>query len=309
MKPNSIYLGPRIDPMRRQLTKSRKLPPSPKAWFTAGMKVAFQGVPGAYSELAAHDYFKKQKFDIVPCPEFQDVFIAVTKGKADWGVVPVENSLTGSIHQNFDLLLENRLSIRGELKLRISHSLLALPGASLKTIKHVYSHPQALWQCKKYISSIKGAKPVDYFDTAGSAKHVSELGDLTIAAVASKTAAAHYGLKELKAGIENNKKNFTRFFVLSKTKSKKIPRNPKTSIAFDLKSVPGALHKAIGVFADLKIQLFKVESRPIPGRPWEYIFYLDFAGDVTSKATQEALKALKPLTSKLSILGSYAESD
>jgi len=266
--------------------------------------VAFQGVPGAYSELAAFQHFGK-RVKPVAFPEFADVFKAVLSGKTAYGIVPIENSLTGSIHENFDLLLEKKVWICGETKLRVSHSLIAHPKASLKSIRHVYSHPQALGQCRTFLRKLKGVEGVPYFDTAGSVKFVAESGRTDIAAVASQSAAKRYGMKVLKAAIESNPHNYTRFLILCKKPRKAKGPRLKTSIVFDLKSRPRALHLALGAFAGPGIQLLKIESRPIPGRPWEYLFYLDFEGDVESAAARLALAHLKELAIHVKILGSY----
>jgi len=266
--------------------------------------VAFQGVPGAYSELAAFQHFGKATRPL-PCPEFRDVFKAVLSGKAAYGIVPIENALTGSIHENFDLLLEKKVWICGETKLRVSHALIAHPKATIKTIREVYSHPQALGQCRGSLKKIKHVSPVPYFDTAGSVKLVAESGRTDIAALASEPSAARYGMKVLKKAMEDNKRNYTRFLILCKQPRKVKAKHCKTSIVFDLKSRPRALHLAIGAFANPGIQLLKIESRPIPGRPWEYLFYLDFEGDVKAPAAQLALAHLKELAIHVKVLGSY----
>lgn len=266
--------------------------------------VAFQGVPGAYSELAAFQHFgmgaKPKAF-----PEFAEVFKAVISGKTQYGIVPIENALTGSIHENFDLLLDNDVWICGETKLRVSHALIAHPKASLKTIRQVYSHPQALGQCRRFLKKWKGVEAVPYFDTAGSVKFVAESSRTDIAAIAGQPSAARYGLKVLKGGLEDNKHNYTRFLILSRKKTKPKAKRCKTSIVFDLKSRPRALHLALGAFASPGIQLLKIESRPIPGRPWEYLFYLDFEGEVGSPIAQLALAHLQELAIHVKVLGSY----
>jgi prephenate dehydratase len=270
------------------------------------MKVAFQGAKGAYSELAATQYFAK-RVEALPVPEFADVFRAVAKGKCEFGVVPVENSLTGSIHQNFDLLLKHKLWICGEIKLRISHSLLVPQGTTLAKIKRVYSHPQALMQCHRYLKSLSRVEAIPYFDTAGSARYVAAMGAPDCAAIASRSAALHYDLKILKAGIEDNKENFTRFFVLSKQPKRSKGNTDKTSIVFALRDIPGALYRCLEVFSKAEIQIFKIESRPIPGRPWEYMFYVDIGEDISKAKTQKALECLKKVSTRLKVLGSYMQ--
>lgn len=269
------------------------------------VSVAFQGVPGAYSELAAFQHFGKEARPL-PCPEFADVFRAVLSGKARYGILPIENSLTGSIHQNFDLLLHQNVWICGETKLRVSHALIAHPKATLKSVRRVFSHPQGLWQCQRFLSRLKGIELVPFFDTAGSVKHVADTSARDCAAIASKESARRYGLKVLKSGIEDNKRNFTRFLVIQKKRARPTGSRVKTSIVFDLRSVPGALHLALGAFATRGIQLLKIESRPIPGRPWEYLFYLDFGGPVGAPEAARALAHLEELASHVKVLGSYA---
>lgn len=269
--------------------------------------VAFQGIPGAYSELAAEQHFGTRA-RAIPCPEFVDVFKAVLSGKTAFGIVPIENALTGSIHENFDLLLAKNVWICGETKLRVSHALIAHPKARVSQLREVYSHPQALGQCRGSLKKFKNVVPVPYFDTAGSVKFVAESGRTDIAALASEPSAARYGMKVLKKAMEDNKRNYTRFLILRKKPIRPKSRECKTSIVFDLKSRPRALHLALGAFANPGIQLLKIESRPIPGRPWEYLFYLDFEGEVHTPAAQLALAHLKELAITVKVLGSYPVS-
>ncbi len=266
---------------------------------------AFQGVAGAYSELSGRKFFGARSKGLA-CAEFEDVFRAVVIGKAKHGVLPIENSLTGSIHQNFDLMIKHRVWICGEVISRISHSLLCHPRSKLSDLRDVYSHPQALWQCQRFLKSHRNLKPVPYFDTAGAAKYIQESGDSTSGAIASPLAAHYYGLRTLKEGIEDNPTNHTRFVVLTKNEVRPKGKKCKTSVAFVLKSVPGALHSALGTFAERGLQLFKVESRPIPETPWEYRFYLDFEGSFHARSSEEALLALKKFAKSVRILGSYA---
>ena len=267
------------------------------------MRIVFQGVPGAYSEVAARQLFPKTK--PVGLPTFSDVFSEVAKRRADRGVIPIENSLTGSIHENYDLLEKHAIGIVGEIKLRIRHSLLALPGTSLSDVREVYSHPQGLLQCAGFLKRLPRAKPMAYFDTAGSARLLAERKLKGAAAIASDSAAGIYHLKTLKRGIEDNRHNYTRFLVLSLAKPKRSRAASKTSLLFTLKNLPGALYLSLGCFAERKIQLLKVESRPIPGRPWEYRFYLDFGDSAWSAQARAALKALERSARDLRVLGSY----
>ncbi len=270
-------------------------------------RAAFQGELGAYSELAALNYFH-QKIEVIPCPAFSAVFDAVDSGEAEYGVIPIENSLTGSIHDNYDLLLERNLVITGEIKLRITHNLLVKPGASMEDIRRVYSHPQALSQCKDFLSGLRGVKLISVYDTAGAAREIMESGSKEDAAIASGQAALDYGLDILRAGVESNHKNFTRFFVLSRETAKPV-ENSKTSIVFSTRNIPGALFKSLSVFALRDIDLYKIESRPIPGSPWEYMFYLDFAGDARETPIRRALDHLEEIAGFIKVLGSYRKGE
>lgn len=271
--------------------------------YNKRIKVAFQGERGAFSEEAAFSFFGN-KIETVGYKSFSDVFGAVEKGKVDFGIVPIENTLEGTVGQNYDLLLKSRVKIFGEKILRIQHCLVAPKGTKLSSIKKVYSHPQALGQCREFLEK-KKLEAVAAYDTAGSVKLIAE-GKLekNAAAIASERAARVYQMKILKKGIETNKKNFTRFFIISKKEAKEAKEN-KTSIVFSTLHVPGALFKALAPFAKRNINLTKIESRPIVGRPWEYNFYLDFEGHKSDKNVKEALKELKKYTTFLKVLGSY----
>lgn len=269
--------------------------------------VAFQGEPGAYSELAAMEYFSSH-IQTLPCPTFDALFEAVSSQRCKFGVAPIENSLAGSIHRNYDLMLRyENLHIVGEYHLRVQHFLLALPGAKMSDIIRVHSHPQALAQCEANLDRL-GLQREAEADTAGSARLVRERGDLQAAAIASRRAAEVYGLQILLENLEDNPANFTRFVALALTPAQVAdPENGdyKTSIVFSLQNRPGALFKALSVFALRDIDLTKLESRPIPGKPWEYLFYIDFAGHAASRNCNRALDHLSELAPFLRILGSY----
>ena len=267
-----------------------------------GVAVAFQGEPGAYSEEAAIRFFGPSAKG-VPCETLDAAFEAVQNGEAPFAIVPVENSLEGSITRAYELLLDSPLMVCGETELRISHCLIALEGTGLDTIKFVYSHPQALGQSRNFLKKLS-AEIVPASDTAGSVRMIKEQGRLDCAAVASAKAAELYGMKILAREIEDNPHNFTRFFVLSKEDS--LPTgNDKTSIVFSLKHKTGALYDCLGEFAKRKVNLTKLESRPTRHQPWEYNFYMDFSGHREEKEVGEALKALKEHAVFVKILGSY----
>jgi prephenate dehydratase len=266
--------------------------------------LAFQGSFGAYAELAGLSFFKN-KIKTVAVSGFEEVFNSVLRGKADFGIVPIENSLAGSIHQNYDLLLKHPVWICGEIKLRVKHNLIVNKGTSLKDIKRVYSHPQALAQCRAFIKkNLNGAEEFAYGDTAGAVLQIRDNGYKDSAAIASKIAADTYGMKILKSGIEDDEQNYTRFFILSK-KPIKPTVAAKTSIVFALKNVPGSLWKSLSVFAIQDLDLHKIESRPIQGSPWQYIFYLDLSGNVFNPAIKKAIDHLAEITTYLKVLGSY----
>ncbi|MDP1715530.1 MAG: prephenate dehydratase [Anaerolineales bacterium] len=265
------------------------------------MKVAFQGEAGAYSELAVFGYFGS--VETLPCESFDAVFDAVVSKKCELALIPIENSLAGSIHQNYDLLLRHNLYIVGEYLLRVRHCLIAIPGVQKKEITKAISHPQALGQCADYLRT-HGIKAEQVYDTAGSVKILKESGARDVAAIASRRAAELYGMEILEEGIEDNPENYTRFLAIQH--ETKMPEGEaKTSIVFTLKNVPGALFKALSVFALRDIDLTKIESRPLQGKPWEYLFYIDFIGATYEETTKRALDHLGEYALMLRVLGSY----
>jgi len=271
-----------------------------------GLRVAFQGESGAYSELAAIEHFGED-IDTLPRDNFEDVFAAVLSAQAERGIIPVENSLAGSIHRNYDLLLRNDLHIVGEHHLRVRHCLLALPGVGIEDIRCVHSHPQALAQCEQSLARL-GVQTVAETDTAGSARLLRERNDLMSAALASCRAAEVYDLQVLAENMEDNPSNYTRFLLLSLQPyhtDKPGVGEYKTSIVFTLENRPGALFKALSVFALRDIDLTKIESRPVQGKPWEYLFYVDFCGHADARVCRRALDHLGELAPFLRLLGSY----
>jgi prephenate dehydratase len=265
------------------------------------MRVAFQGESGAYSEQAVFEYCGE--VDTQPCETFDDVFAAVTLGACESGLIPIENSLAGSIHQNYDLLLRHELHIVGEYFLRVRHCLIGFPGVNVTVIKHVISHPQALGQCTGTLRKL-GVKTEPVYDTAGSVKMLKESGEQTTAAIASKRAAEIYGMQILQEGIEDNPENYTRFLEIAPGAVQPVAE-AKTSIVFTLKNQPGALFKALSVFALRDIDLTKIESRPLAGKPWEYLFYIDFIGAMKDETVKRALDHLGEYAVMLRVLGSY----
>ena len=265
------------------------------------MKVAIQGELGSFSHEAAGRMLPGAT--VVPCARSAEVFDKVELGKAQAAVIPIENSLAGSVAEHFDLLLARNVFIHGELHLRIRHNLIAPPGVKLADIKRVFSHPVALDQCRNFFRAHAGVQAVPFYDTAGSVRHVISEKLPDAAGIAAKRAAAEYGGKILLSGIEDDQQNYTRFLLI--TRSKKTGRRAnKTSIAFALKNVPGVLFKALSVFALRDITLSKIESRPMRGRPWEYAFFADILrGD--DEAARNALRHLGEIAELVKVLGIY----
>ncbi|MEM3731697.1 MAG: prephenate dehydratase [Candidatus Bathyarchaeia archaeon] len=266
------------------------------------MRVAFQGEIGAYSKSAVYAYFGPS-VEVKPCRYLLDVFKFVENGAADFGVVPIENSIEGSVTQTYDLFLEYDLKVCGEVIIKIVHCLIAPEGTKLNEIKTVYSHPQALAQCRNFLEKLN-CRVIPSFDTAGSVKMIKEEGLSGAAAIASERAAKIYGMGILARDIGDSPNNYTRFFVLSKVDGPYTGRD-KTSIMFSIKSYPGSLYRVLSEFAARNINLTKIESRPTKQTPWEYNFYVDFEGHRTEKHCQEALEAIKGKTNFIKVLGSY----
>jgi prephenate dehydratase len=265
--------------------------------------VAFQGERGSFSEEAAYKYLGP-RIRVKPCETFAATFEKVAGGKSRYCLVPIENTLAGSVYENYDLLLENRLHIVAEVNLRIAHNLVALPGTALEDLRQVYSNPVALAQCSRFFRSHPRIEKVPYYDTAGSVKMLSERRIPGAAAIASRVAASVYHARILQTHLEDHHENFTRFLLLSQAPAVS-PRADKVSIVFSTRNVPGALHKCLSVFALRDIDLMKMESRPLRGRPWEYLFYLDFKGNVKERTCRNALSHLAEVTNFLRVLGCY----
>ncbi len=265
--------------------------------------VAFFGERGAYSEQAAVKFFGRRARTL-PFGFLADVFNAA-RGSADYGVVPIENSIEGAVTQTYDLLLKTNLHIVGEEVLRISHCLIALPGTRISAVKEVYSHPQALAQCREYIEKMR-LRTVPSYDTAGSVKIIREKGLQSAAAIASKDAARIYGMKILASGIETSRHNYTRFFIISRKEAKD---GNKTSIVFSFdEDKPGSLYHALDCFSRNGINLNYIQSRPILGKPWRYNFYIDCEGRKDDRKLNRTLKELKEITGYVKVLGSYKKA-
>jgi len=266
------------------------------------MKVAFQGEIGAYSESAIYFFFGSSA-EVKPCRNLSDVFESVKKEETRYGVVPIENSIEGSVNRTYDLFLEYDLKVCGEIVLKIAHCLITHPGTQLDSIKAVYSHPQALAQCRNFLEELD-CRLISTFDTAGSVKMIKEEGLMDAGAIASNRAAEIYSMKILAKEIGDTPNNYTRFFVLSKQDSPHSNGN-KTSMIFSVKSIPGTLCAVLKEFAARDINLTKIESRPTKRTPWEYNFYLDFDGHRNEERCRKALESIRDKTLFVKILGSY----
>lgn len=265
------------------------------------MKVAIQGERGAFSHQAALNLLPRAK--ILACTTSTDVFDAIDSRQADAAVIPVENTLAGPVAVHLDLLLERDVFIHAETRLRIEHNLIAVHGTKLKDVRRVLSHPVALDQCRNFFRRHRAISAVPFYDTAGSVKHIMAQQIADTAAIASSHAAKEYGGKILQRGLEDNKQNFTRFFLIQK-KQKISPKADKTSLAFSVKNVSGALFKALSVFALRDLDLSKIESRPVRGKPWEYCFYVDVLQG-NDQAMRLALKHLEEVAGFVKVLGVY----
>ncbi|MEA2022126.1 MAG: prephenate dehydratase [Candidatus Caldatribacteriota bacterium] len=272
--------------------------------FKKKKRVAFQGERGAFSEMAAIRFFGNS-IDLLTCKSFQQVCQKVTAREADYGILPVENSQTGSINKVHDLLLNELLFAVGEEILKVEHCLIVKEGTNFKDIKKIYSHPQALAQCEGYLSkNLPFCQIIPVYDTAGSVKMIKESDDAKTAAIASHYAADLYHMKILKSGIQDNQSNHTRFFIISPDLIRDS-RNNKTSIIFAVISVPGAICKCLKELAMRDINLSRLESRPSKRELWEYVFYMDFEKGMNEKEAREALEGMKKNTTFLKIIGTY----
>ncbi|WP_085441878.1 prephenate dehydratase [Magnetofaba australis] len=274
---------------------------------TAPLRVAFQGMPGAYSEQACRERLPGGEY--LPFKTFEEVFDAVDEGRVQLGMVPVENSMAGVVSDSYDLLAIKDLHIIGEYFLPVRHCLMAHRGVSLEQVRKVYSHPQALAQCQGFLKR-QGWERVAVYDTAGAAEDLSRNGHPHEAAIASELAAELYDLEILARNIQDSRRNTTRFLVISKQGKPLDPQieSVKTSLLFEVRNIPAALYKCLGGFATNGINLTRLESRPVAGKDWSYHFYLDFQGRPDHEPSQLAIEELGFFTHSLKILGSYPEA-
>lgn len=273
-------------------------------------RVSFQGELGAFSQVAAVQ-LAGEEIVPVPLPTFQEVFESVVSGKCHAAAIPIENTLHGSIHENYDHLLRFDLPIRAETFVRIVHNLIAAPGVRFGDIKRIYSHPVALNQCRHFLEANPQAERIPFYDTAGSVKMVMEQSLKDAGAIASAAAAPIYGARIVRKSIEDDRENYTRFFLLERpkrvVKRAAIPPDVrfKTTVVFTVKNVAGALFRCLSAFALRDLNMTKIESRPLRGKPWEYLFYLDFIGHKDDVAARNALGHLAELADTLRVLGCY----
>lgn len=271
--------------------------------MTRNYEICFQGEHYAFSEIAAKKFLGESAI-CHPRETFEQVFHSVCQKNPLLGIVPIENTLSGSIHQNYDLLLEHNLGIIGEINLRIELNLIAPKGVTLSEIKTVYSHPAAMGQCRNFWKSHPNIKIAPTYDTAGSVKIIAEQGLSEAAAIASRQAAEDYNMNILLREVEDYPENYTRFLIIA-TEQINFGIPDKTSIVFATKHIPGALFKSVSVFFLRDLNLLKIESRPLRGKPWQYIFYLDVAGSMANETCQNALRHLEEIAEFIKVLGSY----
>lgn len=275
-------------------------------------RAAFQGELGAFSQEAIRQLLGDQA-EAAPFPRFEDVFQALAAGKTDAAVIPIENTLAGSVHENYDHLLHFDFRIVAETNVRIVHNLIAAPGVRFKDLRRAYSHPVALNQCLKFFTRHPKIERVPFYDTAGSVKMIMEqkLGDA--AAIASTVSASIYGAAILRRSIEDDRRNFTRFFLLNGSRpvlaAKSKGNRWKTSLVFTTRNIPGALFRSLSAFALRDLNLTKLESRPLRGKPWEYLFYLDLIGREDDERVKNALRHLGEVADFLRVLGTYPPAD
>jgi prephenate dehydratase len=275
------------------------------------LPISFQGARGAFSEEAARK-LAGPNVEVLPCERFEDVFQSLKSGRASGAIVPIENTLAGSVHENYDHLVSFALPIVAETNVRIVHNLIARKGVPFSRIRRVFSHPVALNQCLDFFHANPQIERIPFYDTSGSVKMVVEEGLGDAAAIASSVAAEIYGGRILRRSIESDRQNFTRFFLLRRPEFARRHPTPatshahwKTTLVFATRNVPGSLFRALSAFALRDLNLTKIESRPLRGKPWEYLFYVDFLGRHDSPAAINALRHLGELCDFLRVLGCY----
>jgi prephenate dehydratase len=307
----NVHSSPEETPIAQWYSDKKSATPTTQACSAAaatdgGMKIAIQGEPGSFSHEAAMKLVADAT--IVPCAYSAEVFASLRDGKVDAAVIPIENCLAGSVLEHFDLLLTHDVKVERETLVHIRHNLIALEGVAIDEIKRVFSHPVALAQCKRFLAAHPKMESFNFYDTAGSVKQLVELRDRHAAGIASAAAAEYYGAKILEANIQDNQENYTRFFLVRRAAESKVdPASNKISLAFSLEHRPGTLVAALQELAAIGTNLTKIESRPVQGKPWEYIFYVDCQVPSVEHADR-AVAALAPHCSMVKELGRYCEA-
>lgn len=273
-------------------------------------KIAIQGLLGSFHDIAAHQYFKTEQIELICCSTFEQVFENIHRDKTVIGLIAIENTIAGSLLHNYELLRDSGTSVVGEHKLHISHCICCLPEDDWTTITEVHSHPVALMQCRQYLSQHPQLKAVEAEDTAGSAQYIKENGCRGWAAICNREASKMHGMKILDDNIEDNKHNFTRFLVVCQPEiadtQRPIEKTDKSSLVFSLPHEEGSLSQVLSILSFYKINMTKIQSLPIIGREWEYMFYIDVTYDSLTRYRQ-SIDAIKPLTRELKILGEYEQ--
>lgn len=296
---NLMFLSRRL---QGEILSGKPEPPKPDGGNkTIGF--GYQGVPGCYSHQAGLEYFGEEA-EALSFRSFKDVFKALSEGKINYGMLPIENSTSGSINEVYDLLREFEFHITGEKYLKVEHNLLAVKGAVLSDIREVYSHRQGLLQCSRFLSEHPEWEQVPYFDTAGSAEYIAKEGLKAKACIAGAKAASVYGLSIITQNVQDNKNNSTRFVIVSK-ELQETDTADKVSIAISLTHKPGTLYRIMKHFAEGGFNLMKLESRPLEGKAWEYLFYIDFGGSLKEESTKALLVNIEKDSSYFRLLGNY----
>ncbi len=305
-------VGKSLEKIPRVLPESMKTQQEEKksADFSA-ITVSFQGVRGAFSELAARRSFDED-VQLLPCHSFSDAFDAVSSGKAKYGVLPVENTLGGTVYDTLDLLaMHPELTVVGEQQVRVMHNLITIPGTKIEEIRKVYSHPQGLQQCRAFLDKeLPDAERVPFFDTAGAVEYIAKLGDKSVAAIAGSPAAHYYGMEVLRQGIETDASNYTRFYILAREENESIYRSQaelnKAALSFSVSDEPGALMDVLKTIADDGVNMTKLESRPIPGKPWEYLFFVELQLPSDKAVFEKLTEEIRAKAVSFRVLGVYS---
>lgn len=268
------------------------------------IRVGYQGNHGTFSEIAVMEYFRGRDYEPVGCRGFAEIMSSCDDGSLDYALLPVENTTTGIIARTYDLFRSHAVQAVGEIVVPIREDLIVVPGTNLDAVRKVYSHPEALSQCQKFFAQHPSIQPIAYQDTAASVELVKKGGDPSVAALASSRAAEYYGMESLLRNVQDSDTNMTRFLCVT-AHEEQHPEADKISMMLVLKHEPGALYEALGALAAEQINVMKLESRPIIGHPFQYLFYIDFTGNIADPRVTAAMKALSARCSEARVLGCY----